>query len=54
MMVDLGSYAVPVLAAYAGTIVCLIGLVVMSVLRARRVAHRLGEVEARKDTGGRG
>ncbi|WP_371258132.1 heme exporter protein CcmD [Jannaschia sp. CCS1] len=51
-MVDLGQYAGPVLAAYAGTIACLIGLVGASVMRARRVAQRLAEVEARKAAAG--
>lgn len=52
-MLDLGQYAVPVLSAYAGTIACLCVLVVASVIRARRVAKRLAEVEARRTTGAR-
>lgn len=50
-MVDLGQYAVPVLAAYGGTIFCLVALIALSVVRSRRVAKRLAEVEARKVTG---
>lgn len=50
-MLDLGEYAVPVLSAYAGTIACLVVLVGASILRARRVAKRLAEVEARRRTG---
>lgn len=51
-MLDLGQYAAPVLGAYAGTIACLGVLVAGSVLRARQVARRLAEVEARKAAGG--
>lgn len=51
MMVDLGTYAVPVLSAYIGTIACLCALIIASVLRARRVAKRLTEVEARRNAG---
>jgi heme exporter protein D len=47
-MVDLGQYAGPVIGAYAGTIALLIGLVVMSALRARRVKRQLAVVEARR------
>lgn len=50
-MVDLGQYAVPVLSAYGGTIVCLLVLVGASVLRARRVAQKLADVEARRAAG---
>ena len=50
-MVDLGQYAVPVLSAYAGTIVCLVALVGLSVRRARRVASALAKVEARRAPG---
>lgn len=51
MMVDLGQYAVPVLSAYAGTIICLCVLVVASILRARRIARRLTDVETRRASG---
>lgn len=47
-MVDLGQYAVPVLSAYGGTIVLLVGLVGASIWRARRVARHLGAIEARR------
>lgn len=53
IMVDLGQYAMPVLSAYAGTIVCLVALTVASVARARRVSRRLREVEARRASGGK-
>ncbi len=52
-MVDLGQYAVPVLAAYAGTILLLLALIVVSVVRARRVKRRLAVVEARRARTGR-
>lgn len=51
-MVDLGQYAVPVLSAYAGTIVLLVGLVGASIWRARRVKRQLDAVEARRGSGG--
>ncbi|GAB5445706.1 heme exporter protein CcmD [Gymnodinialimonas sp.] len=51
MMVDLGPYAVPVLSAYAGTIACVLVLIVASIARARRVAKRLSDVEARRTRG---
>jgi heme exporter protein D len=41
MMPDLGDYAGAVLAAYGVSIALLGGLVVVSVLRARRVARAL-------------
>lgn len=50
-MVDLGQYAVPVLSAYAGTLAALVVLIGASILRARRVARRLNEVEARRQPG---
>jgi len=50
-MVDLGQYAVPVLAAYAGTISALIVLIGASLVRARQVARQLAEVEARRNRG---
>ena len=51
-MPDLGPYAVEVLSAYAGTLALLAALVAVSVLRARRVARRLDEIETRRN--GRG
>jgi len=53
-MVDLGQYAVPVLSAYGGTIVLLVGLVGASVWQARRVARRLDAIEARRGGSGGG
>lgn len=53
-MVDLGPYTVTVLSAYAGTIACILGLIGASILRARRVARRLTEVEARRTSGAPG
>lgn len=47
-MVDLGPYATEVLSAYAGGIALLIAIVVASVLKARAVARRLDEMEARR------
>ncbi len=46
-MPDLGDYGVYVLSAYGGAAVLLIGLVVQSVTRARRVRAELEEVERR-------
>lgn len=47
-MPDLGKYAVEVLSAYAVTIVLIVGLVGVSVMRARRVRRDLDEAEARR------
>ena len=47
MMPDLGKYADTVLSAYAGSIVVLIALVVLSVWRGRRVRAELKQVEER-------
>jgi len=47
MMPDLGSYAVSVLAAYAGTLVLLAAIVILSWARARRVRRRLEGAETR-------
>ena len=44
-MPDLGRYAFEVLLAYGITIVLVGGLVVASVLSARRARHRLGDAE---------
>jgi len=44
-MPDLGAYAVPVLAAYGGSIAALVGIVWISLWRARVVARRLSEAE---------
>lgn len=47
-MPDLGTYAVPVLSAYAGTLTLLAAIVAGSIWRARRVARKLADVEARR------
>ncbi|SLN59155.1 Heme exporter protein D (CcmD) [Pseudooctadecabacter jejudonensis] len=47
-MPDLGKYAVEVLLAYGVSIVLLIGVVVVSLRRERRVARQLQDVEARR------
>ncbi len=46
-MPDLGKYADAVLSAYAVSIVLILGLVVLSLIRARRVRKQLQEVEKR-------
>lgn len=48
-MPDLGPYAADVLTAYAVSLVLLAALVVLTVLRARRVARALEEAETRKN-----
>lgn len=48
MLPDLGKYAVPVLSAYAATLVVLALLVVVSVIQARRMRHRLEQFEAQQ------
>jgi len=47
MMPELGKYAVYVLSSYAVTLVLMIGLVVLSVARSRRVRAELDKVEKR-------
>lgn len=44
-MPDLGKYADTVLSAYAVTIVLILGLVAVSMLRARKVKKQLQEIE---------
>ncbi len=46
-MPDLGKYADAVLSAYAVSIVLILGLVAVSVIRARRIRKQLQEVEKR-------
>lgn len=46
-MPDLGTYAVPVLSAYAASILLILALVGASLWQAARVKRRLAEVEAR-------
>lgn len=48
MMPDLGKYAVPVLSAYAATILLLVALVLFSLWRAARVKRQLEEAEKRR------
>ena len=49
MNVDLGQHAVAVLSAYAGALVLLVVLIVVSVARARSVVHRLADMERRRE-----
>ncbi|SMX32298.1 heme exporter protein CcmD [Octadecabacter ascidiaceicola] len=49
MMPDLGNYAAEVLTAYALSVGLLVGLLVLSLRRSRKVSAQLAEVEARKD-----
>ncbi|MBF9026102.1 heme exporter protein CcmD [Rhodobacterales bacterium HKCCD6035] len=48
MFPDLGSYAVEVLSAYAGTLALLLILVASSVWQGRKTRIRLEEFEARR------
>ena len=50
-MPDLGDYAFEVTLAYAGSLVLLFGLVVLSVVQARRAKQRLDDTERRSDDG---
>ena len=52
MLPDLGKYADAVLSAYGASIVLLVGLVVMSVVKGRRVRKQLQEIEARSEQNG--
>ncbi|NKB27152.1 MAG: heme exporter protein CcmD [Rhodobacteraceae bacterium] len=45
MMVDLGKYGAEVAGSYVAAIVLLVGLVVISVARARRVQRDLAQAE---------
>lgn len=50
MMPDLGTYAVPVLAAYAGGILALVALTAQSLWRARQTKNALHKLEeSRRD-----
>lgn len=51
-MPDLGKYADAVLSAYAMTVVLIVGLVVVTWVRGRKMRRALDEVEARKTTHG--
>ncbi|MDB0052695.1 heme exporter protein CcmD [Ascidiaceihabitans sp.] len=52
MLPDLGEYADAVLAVYGASIVLLVGLVLMSVLKGRRVRKQMQEIEARGEQNG--
>ncbi|MBT3466040.1 MAG: heme exporter protein CcmD [Ascidiaceihabitans sp.] len=52
MLPDLGKYADAVLSAYGASIVLLVGLVVMSVVKGRRVRKQMQEIEARGEQNG--
>lgn len=47
MLPDLGKYAGTVLSAYGTSIALLLGLLIMSVFKGRRVRKQMDEVEAR-------
>ena len=47
MLPDLGKYAGTVLSAYGASIVLLVGLILMSVAKGRRVRKQMQDVEAR-------
>ena len=47
MIPELGKYAVPVLSAYAASLVLIVGLCVASFLAARRAKRALEQAEAR-------
>lgn len=49
MIPDLGKYAFEVLAAYGVSIVLLVGIVVLSVRRSRKVQAQLKAVEAAQE-----
>jgi heme exporter protein D len=52
MLPDLGKYAATVLAAYGTSIVLLVGLIVMSVTKGRRIRRQMQDVEARGKSDG--
>ncbi len=49
MIPDLGKYAGPVLSAYGVAIVLLVGLVVVSIWRARKVKAALEWIEGKRN-----
>jgi heme exporter protein D len=49
MIPDLGKYAVEVLAAYGASIALLVGVIVVSLRRSRKVRAQLAEVEVRRE-----
>jgi|TARA_B110000285_G_scaffold49052_2_gene55694 heme exporter protein D len=52
MLPDLGKYADAVLSAYGASIVLLVGLVIISVVKGRRVRKQMQDVEARGEQNG--
>ena len=46
-MPDLGTYAVPVLSSYAVSLSILLGIIVLSIVQARRARRRLQAIEQR-------
>lgn len=52
MMPELGKYADTVLSAYAVSIVLILGLVLVSVLRARRIKNQLQSIEMKAKRNG--
>lgn len=52
MIPDLGKYTVTVLGSYGATIVLLVGLVVVTLLRGRRVKRALDAQEERMKKNG--
>ncbi|RVT84167.1 heme exporter protein CcmD [Rhodobacteraceae bacterium CCMM004] len=47
-MPDLGAYAVEVLSAYAVSLSLIVGIVLLTALRGRRVKRQLEEMERRR------
>lgn len=52
MMPDLGKYAEAVLSSYAISIAIIIGLIVVSVMRANRVNKQLQDIEKKVKNNG--
>ena len=52
MLPDLGKYADAVLSVYGASIVLLVGFVLISVLKGRRVRKQMQEIEARGEQNG--
>lgn len=52
MMPDLGKYADTVLSAYAVSILLLVGLIVASIVRAKKVKKQLEDVETKVKSNG--
>jgi heme exporter protein D len=49
MIPDLGNYAVEVMAAYGLSILLLVGIVMVSLRRGRKIRAQLVKVEARRE-----